>query len=222
MKWGRGGCGRKARRGMTLKVVCEQCGKVSQYSASDAGMTALCVACGSRFTIPAGDANLVPQEALKEPAPWEPLTGFVPAETIAVPTTPAEAAAANLRAAVGATANVGGGTEAIPTAPPLDVAPVRARGVNYAVLYTLLGSAVTVAIVFAAVVVLSAKPTWEDRHRTALRDLKARAEGFVVEQKLRQAYDTYRQMDEMVAGHEVEDPKLRTELERARADRDEL
>ena len=42
---------------MTLKVRCEQCGKVSQFSPSDAGMTALCVACGARFVIPAGNAS---------------------------------------------------------------------------------------------------------------------------------------------------------------------
>src|SRR5437762_10495659 len=77
----RGGSGKLS---MAFKVRCEQCGKVSQFSQSDAGMTALCVACGARFTIPAdpgGDA-LVPDAALIDAAPGESLANFIPAEAV--------------------------------------------------------------------------------------------------------------------------------------------
>src|SRR5438132_9715030 len=48
---------------MQIKVRCHQCGKQSQFSRSDAGLTALCVACGARFTIPADTAQTLPATA---------------------------------------------------------------------------------------------------------------------------------------------------------------
>src|SRR2546430_17724302 len=55
---------------MALKVRCQQCGKVSQFSQSDAGMTALCTACGTRFTIPPDPGEtLVGEEAVLDAAP---------------------------------------------------------------------------------------------------------------------------------------------------------
>ncbi|HSI32525.1 MAG TPA: DUF4159 domain-containing protein, partial [Tepidisphaeraceae bacterium] len=55
---------------MAIKVRCPQCAKLATFGDSDAGLTALCVACGGRFTIPAvstatdapGDAG-APQSA---------------------------------------------------------------------------------------------------------------------------------------------------------------
>src|SRR5260370_26132030 len=79
---------------MALKVQCEQCGKVSQFSQSDAGVTALCVACGARFTIPsAPDETLIPDAALIDAAPGESLADFVPAETLPMAATTLEATA---------------------------------------------------------------------------------------------------------------------------------
>src|SRR4051812_50159868 len=70
--WGNG------RPGMVIKVRCQQCGKSSQFSASDAGMTALCVACGGRFTIPSpGAEGVIPDHELKDAAVNDSLTGFV-------------------------------------------------------------------------------------------------------------------------------------------------
>src|SRR5437762_7402010 len=63
----RGGSGKLS---MAFKVRCQQCGKVSQFSQSDAGMTALCTACGSRFTIPPDPGEtLVGAEAVMDAAP---------------------------------------------------------------------------------------------------------------------------------------------------------
>jgi hypothetical protein len=194
---------------MTLKVRCEQCGKVSQFSPSDAGMTALCVACGARFVIPAGNPSdtVIPDAALMDASPADSLADFVPAQT----------------AAAGAVA-----TDASPepqpiTAPALPIPAVAGgQGMNYPLLYALLGSAITLAIVLSAVFILSTKPTWENQNRVAVRDLKAKAEALAVQRKFQESYDTYRRIDELVKEREIQDPKLRAELERARGDRDEV
>jgi hypothetical protein len=200
---------------MTLKVRCEQCGKVSQFSPSDAGMTALCVACGARFVIPVGNASdtVIPDAALLDASPTDSLVDFVPAQTVAAAAAPASVAAS--------VASPEPTPSAAAQAQP-DTATTARRGINYPLLYALLGSAITLAIVLSAVFILSTKPTWEQRNRVMVRDLKAKAEGLAVARKFQESYDTYRKIDELVKGHDVEDPKLRTELDRARGDRDEV
>jgi hypothetical protein len=197
---------------MTLKVRCQQCGKQSQFSASDAGLTALCVACGSRFTIPAAvDDALIPDHELKD-ASDESLSALsLPATTQAREESISPVSESH-------------DSPAPPSAPPgyVIASPSAPRSVNFAVLYTLLGCAITVAIVMAAVVIFAVKPTWEDRNRDALRELKAKAESLAVANKLQDAYDTYRKMDDLAAGHRIEDPKLRADILKAHADRDEL
>jgi hypothetical protein len=172
-------------------------------------MTALCVACGARFVIPRVDPSdtVIPDAALMDASPGDALADFVPAQTVAMPVdtavAPKPAPASVLPHAVAAPAAGG-------------------RGVNYPLLYALLGSAITLAIVLSAVFVLSAKPTWEQHNAVAVRDLKAKAEALAVERRFQESYDTYRKIDELVKGHDVADPKLKAELERARGDRDEV
>src|SRR5690242_3080373 len=122
---------------MGFKVRCGQCGKASQFNASDAGMTALCMACGARFVIPAELAAeaVIPDKELVDPAPGESLSEFVPAQ-------PVGAAGAREETPK---------TDTPVTPPPLaDVPPpppARGRtGPNYALLYALLGGAVTAAL----------------------------------------------------------------------------
>src|SRR5690349_28647 len=107
---------------MTLKVRCESCGKMSQFSPSDAGMTALCVACGARFVIPAaGNASdtVIPDAALMDASPGDSPGDFVPAQTAAVSP----------------------GTESPAIAAPTPTKSISEdRGVNYGLLYALLGS----------------------------------------------------------------------------------
>src|SRR5947209_5878135 len=113
---------------MTLKVRCEQCGKVSQFSPSDAGMTALCVACGARFLIPAGNPSdtVIPDAALMDASPADSLADFVPAQTAGTPATPA----AIMTAAVPSPA------EPAPIAAPMPPVPAaERRGMNYPLLY---------------------------------------------------------------------------------------
>ncbi|HEY7118380.1 MAG TPA: DUF4159 domain-containing protein [Tepidisphaeraceae bacterium] len=238
---------------MSFKVRCQQCGKVSQFSASDAGLTALCVACGTRFTIPAQPDEPAPQDSLQDVA------ALLPGETSDDATV---AAAAALSAALGhsavpvrfpgddsAAGQTGGGESAagpratggdaprasMPakasaaaiTPPPIALrqpatpAPPRG-GFSFALLYTLLGSLLTSAVILAVILVGRAKPTWDDQHRAPIRDLKAKAEAYTVDQRFREAYDTYRKIDQMVAGHEIVDAQLRSDVEQARAQRDEL
>src|SRR4051812_31422921 len=90
---------------MTLKGRCEQGGKGSQFSPSDAGMTALCVACGARFVIPAGNPSdtVIPDAALMDASPGDSLADFVPAHTAAnTSATPAAAAMSSAAAAAAA------------------------------------------------------------------------------------------------------------------------
>jgi hypothetical protein len=196
---------------MSFKVRCTQCGKASVFSASDAGMTALCIACGARFVIPADAAKtaegVIPDRELVDAAPGEPLDDFIPAQPVASGSEAPAAAA-----------------EASPSAPipPTLTEPKARRGPNYGLLYALLGSAVTAALILLAVFILGSRPTWEDHNRVALRDLKSQAEAYAIDGKLQRAYDTYRKIDERLAGHEVEDSQLKAELTKAHADRDQV
>src|SRR4051812_12023830 len=123
---------------MTLKVRCEQCGKMSQFSPSDAGMTALCVACGARFVIPGGNPSdtVIPDAALMDASPTDWLADFVPAQT----------AAANAAATSSAVAVPSPAEPAPIAAPALQAPAAERRGINYPLLYALLGSAITLAI----------------------------------------------------------------------------
>lgn len=211
---------------MALKVRCQQCGRTSQFSDSDAGLTALCVACGARFTIPS-PGEIIPDKELKDAAADSSLSAFV-AENFGPPIKPPEAGGSP------ATAPVAPGalpmTSEAPVAPgPLEpppgyviAKPADPRPVNYALLYTLLGSAITVAIVLAAVAVFTVKPTWESRNSGAIHELRTKAENLAARKKYQDAYDAYRQIDGLVAGHDIRDDKLKAELDSARADRDAI
>jgi hypothetical protein len=174
-------------------------------------MTALCMACGARFVIPAEVAEaVIPDKELVEPAPGESLAEFVPAQPVE-----------------GARPREGAANPDTPITPP----PLREEltqtargrgGPNYALLYALLGGAVTAALILLAVFILRTRPTWEDHNRVALRELKSRAEAYAVDGKLQQAYDAYRTLDERLTGHEVRDPQLKGELTQAQADRDRV
>ena len=212
---------------MVIKVRCQQCGKSSQFSGSDAGMTALCVACGGRFTIPSpGAEGVIPDHELKDAAVNDSLTGFVAGTFWQAGETPVPEAAAVESTPTPAPETSTPFQESVPAAvaPPgcVIVAPKAPRGVNYPLLYALLGSAITAAIVLAAVAVFSVKPTWEDHNNFAIRDLKTKAEDLAARKKYQEAYDTYRQMDDLVAGHEIRDSKLKEDLDQARADRDAM
>jgi hypothetical protein len=207
---------------MTLKVRCQQCGKTSQFSASDAGLTALCVACGARFTIPS-PGEIIPDKELKDATADASLSAFV-AENFGPPTQTPELATAPV--ASPASPIVSQPTASTPSLEPpagyVIAKPAKPRSVNYALLYTLLGSAITAAIVLAAVAVFTVKPTWENRNSAAIHDLRTKAENLAARKKYQEASDTYRQIDDLVTGHEIHDDKLNAELNTARADRDAI
>src|SRR5436190_15698871 len=104
---------------MTLKVRCQQCGKQSQFSQSDAGMTALCVACGARFTIPTTTTTATQTSAGPGDAAAATAGG------------PSALAAMALAESVG---EYRPPVSSAPVAPPVADAS-RPPGVNYALLY---------------------------------------------------------------------------------------
>jgi hypothetical protein len=234
---------------MTLKVRCQQCGKTSQYSASDAGLTALCVACGARFTVPTEPAEqLNPQDifpddpaqlaAAPPPDAAQRLADSLrpaasppppPAPSSRYPIVPASDREAYL-AQASTLAPGGGGSAGIAETgsdaaraprytPPPEPAGSRFK---FPLPFVVLGAALAFVIVLTAVLIVSVKPSWEQKNAAAVRNLKSRAEAFAVERKYRQAYDTYGEMDRLVGGHTIEDPALRADVERARAARDAL
>ena len=70
---------------MTIKARCHECGKRSEFSASDAGLTALCIACGARFTIPTEPAETLPADAAGDDLLDSAILQDVPASQIATP-----------------------------------------------------------------------------------------------------------------------------------------
>jgi hypothetical protein len=77
-----------------MGVRCQNCGKLSQYSAADVGMVALCVACGQRFVVPGDPHDTHVLEAIQDAPPVEsppptPTTPDVPATPTEVPLAPA-------------------------------------------------------------------------------------------------------------------------------------
>jgi hypothetical protein len=251
---------------MVYKVRCEQCGRTSQFSSSDAGLTALCVACGARFTIPSGDdASGAGGDgaAAGSPAPMPADDALAALGSAAAG---AESANAARRLAELAPARSPYGAAQPPPPPPPPVidekpfdpmrevavrplpAPSRVavflaterpgvtvgeragrsgggprRGPGIGLVYGLLGCAVTVAVILAAAGVFRGPPSSpDDPARVAVRDLKARAEAQAAAGQFQEAYDTYRRIDEVLAGRPVTDPELRADVGRAAADRDEL
>lgn len=196
---------------MPLRVRCPQCQKSSQFSDSDAGLTALCVACGARFTIP--DQSSPEFQAAQVPRENE-LAHAAQAVAAMLPATPI-----NPPPIAPHTPNPTPDTPQ-PTPPIRPLTPLSSR--PHPVLYTLLGAACTVLIVLAAVIFYVLKPTWEDDHRARLRQLKADAEELAIDGKLPQAYDTYRQLDLLIAGRAIKDRGLASDMEAARAAQAEL
>ena len=150
------------------KVRCQQCGKTSQYSASDAGLTALCVACGNRFTIPVqADEGLIPDSELKDADGLESLALVVASADPA----PIDSSAAPPAHSSPTPSLVAQETAQSPQAPPgyVIASPTPPGEVNYALLYTLLVSAITAAIVLVAVVIFNAKPTGEVRNKSKVQ-----------------------------------------------------
>src|SRR5689334_3602489 len=189
---------------MAIKVRCQQCGKTSQYFASDAGLTALCVACGARFTVPseseqsaAADdaappgapfatsahdddaaAALAARQAVAPAPPIKPLPISIGAPNTSGPYN----ATPGLLDRVAELAPPKIGADAIAPPPEGDqpLTPPRIptappRQFNAPLLFTALGGALALIIVLATVLILRSNPTWEDQNRAAVRDLKARA-----------------------------------------------
>src|SRR5260221_2787140 len=119
---------------MTIKVRCEQCGKVSQFSPSDAGMVALCVACGARFTVPAqANEDVIPDRELLDGS-------FFPGLAAAkLSSSSSSAAAENASKSADANAQV-----AVAARP-------RGGGSRHPRLDALLGTAITLAVVLGSV-----------------------------------------------------------------------
>ena len=73
-----------------MGVRCQNCGKLSQYTAADVGMVALCVACGERFVVPGDPHDTHVMEAIQDAPPVEspppPTTPHAPAAP--APTSP--------------------------------------------------------------------------------------------------------------------------------------
>lgn len=204
---------------MPLRVRCPECHKSSVFAQSDAGLTALCVACGARFTIP--------EESTPEfEAALQPRTGELAAAAEAVarmmPVMPAMVLPPDLPQAEDAAPVLAQAAPTLADAPIAPVSPVVRTSSPHPALYALLGAAVTVLVVLALVMFYVMKPTWEDDHRAELRRMKAEAEKLVVEKKLPQAYEAYRQIDLLVAGRRLKDQALAAEMEAARGAQAEL
>lgn len=227
---------------MTIKARCHQCGKRSEFSASDAGLTALCIACGARFTIPTETAETLPASAAGDDLIDSAILQDVPASQIATPLprpTPFSMPSVLLPAppavpepAAAPPIPVGGAGEttmlgsaivppAFPSPQPAALRPPTDT-TSRPLLYACLGSAITILVVLAGVLVLSVKPTFEDENRAALRDLKGKADAHFLVGEYRQAYDAYRKMDQIVVGHPIDDPQLKADLAKARDSRDQV
>jgi hypothetical protein len=187
-------------------------------------MTALCTACGGRFTIPPDPGEtLVGEEAVMDAAPPDGNGSAPPQPQRLRP--PPSPQPSPLPPVLEISIERDEAHRQPIAPPPLEAPaapPPRPRPVHFGLLYVLLGGAVTLAIILAAVVVIATKPNWEDRNRVAIRDLKSKAESLASEQKFQEAYDTYRKLDELVAGRTVSDAKLKAEIDKAHADRDGL
>ena len=171
-------------------------------------MVALCVACGSRFTVPkvsGSDPDLIPDRELLDGSFFPGLA----AERVR---------AASAKGAAASPADAPAGPSVAASALPQPTW----RGNRPVWSYAVLGSAITLLVVLAGVFILNGRGSWEDRGRVAVRDLKAQAEALALQGRVREAYDTYRQIDQLVAGHEIRDPELRGQVARADAARDDL
>jgi Domain of unknown function (DUF4159) len=88
------------------------------------------------------------------------------------------------------------------------------------------GAVAVVAMIIAVLWLLrgapATPPTWEQANREQILSLKQQAEQLALSSRNREAYETYQQLERLVAGHEITDPFLEEELNRSWARRDLL
>jgi hypothetical protein len=106
----------------TFAVRCQACGKLSQFAGSDAGLVALCVACGARLTVAGDPGDTAVLEAITDAGPADAARKV--ARKPAASADPQAAAAAEALAAAAVGAPV---TPLAPTPPTVRVVPVGAQ-----------------------------------------------------------------------------------------------
>jgi hypothetical protein len=180
---------------MTIRVRCDRCGKVSTFSDADVGLTALCMACGARFTIPEGipDENAVEGSSVSVLVTW---AGAPPAAPAIRPMSKGAGIAAPAAGVI--------------------------SGTPWGVFWGLLGGALLAVGALVVVLILVSRPGWEERNRTALRDLKARGDAMVLAGRTKEAVETYDQLLALTRDRSIGDPRLRADLEQAKSARDRM
>jgi hypothetical protein len=88
------------------------------------------------------------------------------------------------------------------------------------------GAVAIVAMIIAVLWLLrgapATPPTWEQANREQILSLKQTAEQLALSSRNREAYETYQQLERLVAGHDISDPFLQQELNRSWERRDLL
>jgi hypothetical protein len=132
---------------------------------------------------------------------------------------------------VGLGMGMGGiGTSAPPLAPAVP-AP-RRKGLTFRAMFSsppsgglfwgMLAGGLVAVLALVLVLVLASKPGWEQRNRTALRDMKARADALAMAGKTKDALETYDKMLDLTWDRDIRDPKLRADIDQARMARDRM
>jgi hypothetical protein len=177
---------------MTTRVRCPNCQKASAFSSADAGLTALCMACGARYTIPAAA-----RAQGVAPPPLPPRPGTQKTDVVEAPA----------------------------RAPEMDMEAVASRSAaagDRAVMWGIVSGGLVAVAALVVVLYLSTRPSWEERNRDALRDLKIRADSFALAGRGQEAIEAYDRILKLTHERQIKDAQLREDLEIVRVARDRL
>jgi hypothetical protein len=118
--------------------------------------------------------------------------------------------------------------------PPLNPAPTAAeiravldarRGYPpraHPILWVAAGVVACAVILLVTFAILRASDSWDEDHRSAVIDMKSKAEALAAAGKLQEAHEEYRELDKLIGGRDVHDPELKRLVDSARVDQDRI